>query len=224
MGGRQDITGKRFGRLTAISFHGLSDKNKSRLWFCRCDCGGYAILPVGQLNSGHTKSCGCLRGETTINRSTKHGYASNTKTHPLYYVWSSICQRCTNPKNIRFKDYGGRGIGIKTEWKNNPGVFIDWCIENGWKQGLTIERINNNDGYYPHNCKFISHQKQAKNTRRTVYLTFDNKTLSLQAWAKNKGIKPTVIWSRINQLNWSIEKALTTPLLKIYKKKEAKHD
>lgn len=211
MGKRQDLTGKRFGRLVAIHFH--CKIGNMRMWFCQCNCGGHSIVSVGQLNSGKTKSCGCLRTETTIKRSTKHGYSNGSKPHPLYWVWSSMCQRCTNTNNKRFKDYGARGITVQKNWLNDPGKFINWCLNNNWKPGLTIERINNDSGYNSQNCKFITPAEQARNTRKTIFLIFNHENKSLQEWAKLKNINPKVLHDRIYKCKWSIKKALTTPLM-----------
>lgn len=119
-------------------------------------------------------------------------------------------QRCYNPKNKSYKDYGGRGITICEEWDNYE-AFHNWATANGYKRGLTIERINNNDSYSPSNCKWVPQSMQLKNIRNNRYITFNGITKTLADWGRTTGINPRTISSRIDN-GWPIEKALTEPV------------
>lgn len=156
----KDLTGQKFGRLTVIKKSGKTKWGNIK-WFCVCDCGNCCTIPGGALNKGNTKSCGCL----SIEIATKHGYARDNAHHPLYYVWRNMKNRCMNPKNKDFKQYGLRGISVCQEWVDDPKEFINWCLNNGWKNGLELNRVDNNSGYYPVNCNFVTHTQNCRNTR-----------------------------------------------------------
>lgn len=140
-----------------------SRKNKygQIMWLCQCDCGNKTTTRSSRLCSGETMSCGCYQREISIKINTTHGF----RFHPLYYIWNSMMGRCYNPNAVPYKDYGGRGIKICQEWRHNPENFIKWAITNGWEKGLQIDRINNDKGYTPENCRFVSGTEQKLNSR-----------------------------------------------------------
>lgn len=155
-----DLTGKRFGRLTVLKrVFPPNTKNKA-YWLCQCDCGKTTVCTSKSLRGGHTKSCGCLQREDAKNRATVHGFSGE----PLYYVHNMMKQRCFNHNNKNFKDYGGRGIRVCKEWLEYT-EFRKWAMENGYKPGLSIERINNDGNYCPENCTWITIAEQQKNRR-----------------------------------------------------------
>lgn len=165
MGKFTDLTGQKFGRLTVVKQMPNNASNKV-VWLCKCDCGNNAIVIGSRLHTGKTKSCGCLTREKTIERNTKHGY---NVTHPhLCNTRQNIVDRCTNPNNKTFNYYGGRGIKVCPEWLDkNTGVavFCDWALTNGYKEGLTIDRIDVNGDYTPDNCRWVSMAVQCTNRR-----------------------------------------------------------
>jgi hypothetical protein len=154
MGRLVDLTGVRFGRLTVV---GRCESNKSRhiSWDCVCDCGSGVTVFGDNLNRGHTKSCGCLRVDT----SRTHGmYGTRT-----YRTWNMMKQRCTNPGNTSYKSYGGRGIKICDKWLTS---FEDFHKDMGDRpEGMSLDRVDNNGGYCKENCKWSTPKEQASNRR-----------------------------------------------------------
>lgn len=199
----KDLSGQRFGRLVAIKSMGKSSVHGSMTWLCQCDCGGNVVARADQIKSGNTKSCGCL-SEESRHKPKKHG-GSSTK---LYKVWTSIKGRCLNKNSQGFRFYGERGISICPEWLSFD-VFRDWALSNGYKKGLSIERIDNNKGYFPENCKWIKMTDQRDNQRSTRRVTLNGQTKTLKQWSKATGIKHTTLSTRIFERNWPIERALT---------------
>lgn len=132
------------------------------------------------------------------------------KSHPLYKKWCAIKTRCFNPNCKDYHHYGGRGIVICEEWRNSFAAFLRDMGERPTMQH-TIERIDNSKGYEPGNCRWATRAEQTENTRQTRLITFCGVTLSLAKWAKRIGVSSGTLKSRIDDLGWSIERALTTP-------------
>ena len=153
----KQLTGKRFGRWVVIGQHKKLAPGGQAKWICICDCGAKKVIAGYELRRGGTKSCGCLRRELKI----KHGLHE----HKLYWVWAAMVQRCKNKNNKDYVNYGGRGIFIYNEWSKHPETFIQWALGNGWVDGLHIDRIDNNDGYCPGNCRFITQRENNLNQR-----------------------------------------------------------
>ncbi len=162
----EDLTNKKFNLLTVISFHHKHRRFKNgkciatiNYWFCKCDCGNYSIVCGDNLKNGAVKSCGCLRHLATR---TTHNF-SRTR---IYTIWCGMKARCFNVNNPRYKDYGGRGISMCDEWNNSFINFYNWSIQNGYKSSLSIDRINNDLGYFPNNCRWTTAKEQANNRRK----------------------------------------------------------
>lgn len=207
MGKRIDLTGQRFGRLVVVRYAGRS-RGKKNLWLCKCDCGNEKIVSVDKLHSGNTKSCGCLQREVHRRCRMTHG-KSDTK---LYLVWREMITRTENQNAERYGIYGGRGISICGEWRNDFQSFYDWAIQNGYKEGLTIDRIDVNGNYEPDNCHWITPYEQSRNLRKNVRITYSGKTMILKDWAKEIGIDYHTLWHRIRKSGWSVKEALETPV------------
>jgi hypothetical protein len=207
---KYQLIGKRFTRLKVINSHPKKSNGQTQ-WLCLCDCGKKLIVTTSDLNSKGVQSCGCLNRDNVRKRCLRHGYANRKNIHPLYNTWVGMNGRCLNEKHAAYKYYGARGISVCKDWQKNPEKFIDWAQENGWKPGLTIERVDNNKGYSPSNCKISTMMEQLQNTRRTKRISFKGKTLTLREWEEETGIKKDALYSRIFKLKWSIKKALTTP-------------
>jgi len=208
MGNFKNLTGQRFSRLIVIERvknHIQPNGSQYVQWLCKCDCGNEVIVLAGHLVSGHTKSCGCLHKE----KLTKHG-KSRTK---IYQVYRDMKARCYNPNCKPYKNYGGRGIKICNEWKNNFKIFYDWAINNGYQDNLTIDRIDVNGNYEPSNCRWVNKYIQSRNRRTNRYITYNNETHCITDWAEIYGIRKDIIKYRLEH-NWSIEKTLTTPVAK----------
>ena len=169
MGQICNLNGLRFGRLTVVGFSGLN-KHRKATWNCLCDCGNSVIVVGASLKNGSTKSCGCYELETKQGRNATHGL----RKHDLYKTWLNIKSRCYNSNNSHYKYYGKKGIGMCDDWRNNFKSFYDWAINNGWKRGLSIERIDNNKQYEPENCKWIDMDKQSQNRTTNHYVADKN--------------------------------------------------
>lgn len=167
-----DLSGKKIGRLTVTKKVEYRDSHRPRIkWHCVCDCGNELDVFSYNLTSGHTKSCGCLNGEMTTERNTaiftKHSEANSR----LYNIWHSMKSRCNNPNRKDYHLYGERGIKVCEEWEKSYPAFRDWAIENGYDENApfgqcTIDRIDNEKGYSPDNCRWITNEEQQKNKRR----------------------------------------------------------
>ena len=193
------MIGKKFGRLTVLK-DTLERKNKHPIYKCICDCGNIVYVKGCHLRSGHTKSSGCLRHEKY---NLKHG----KRYTRLYKIWLNIKQRCNNLNNPRYKDYGGRGITICDEWLNDFMAFYNWSVKNGYRDNLTIDRIDNNKGYSPLNCRWATINEQANNTRSNVYLTYDGKTQTMKEWVNELNVPYGTIKQR-HRKGWTDKECL----------------
>jgi len=205
-----DVTGERYGKLIAIKRVG-TDSYKHPIWLFKCDCGNEHTTLLTNVSRGLTKSCGCIR--TAKGRGVVHGYSKSR----LYQIYSGIKQRCTNPHIHRFYNYGGRGINICDEWNNNSSSFFKWAVESGYRDDLTIDRKDNNKGYFPDNCQWIPMAEQARNKRCNVFITIDGETNTQAHWAKHFGIYPSSI-SKLRQRGYSPEEAVHIAVARVSNK------
>lgn len=193
------MSATRFGRLEIIAQ--AERRNGQRYVLCRCDCGTEKEIAFFSLKRGLTQSCGCYRKEKGPGNK-RHGlHASRT-----YKTWLSMRQRCLNPNNPAYKNYGGRGITIDPSWD----VFEQFLADMGEvPDGMTIERKDNDKGYGPDNCVWADRKTQSRNTRKCRQITYNNETKTLGEWADQYGINRQTLGKRLDT-GWSMERALTT--------------
>lgn len=200
---RIDLSGRRFGHLTAISFN-RSNEAGTTLWDCVCDCGNKIIVSYNNLISGNTSSCGCWH--------EKHG---ETYTR-LYKCWSDMKARCYYKNDYNYKNYGGRGISVSDIWRNSFLAFRNWALSNGYNDNLTIDRIDVNGNYTPENCRWIPISEQQSNKRTNVFIEYNGESLTLKQIAKKyaepKGISYKTFWYRLCVAKWDLERCLTQPV------------
>lgn len=189
----RDITGQKFGRLTALWRVSAGGRSK---WHCKCDCGAETEVLLCNLTQGRQLSCGCLRQESR----TRHGKYGTR----IYFIWNAMIQRCENPNDPAFAYYGGRGITVAEEWHDFRRFYAD---VGDPASGMTLDRIENNSGYRPGNVRWVSRKRQARNTRVTFTVTHGGKTQSLDDWAEQLGVSREKIRGRLRR-GWSIERAL----------------
>ena len=192
----KDLTGNKYNMLTVI---GLASRDPVR-WKCKCDCGGTTLVTTGNLTHGRVKSCGCL---SHIGNPTHH--MRHTK---LYSKYAGILRRCYNQNEKCYKNYGGRGIKVCDEWKDSFMPFYEWAMENGYEDGLTIDRIDNDGDYCPDNCRWVDNATQANNRRSNLLYTMNGKTMNLTQWCKEYDLSFHTVRQRIKN-GWPFEEAIT---------------
>jgi hypothetical protein len=194
-----DLTGQRFGRLTVAE---IARRNPVH-WRCRCDCGNETVVSAGELRSGGTRSCGCLR-HMPWNRT--HG----CEPPGLYMSWRKMIGRCQDKNNNRYAIYGGRGVTVHWEWQSFM-PFREWALANGWRDGLVIDRIDVNGHYEPNNTRFVDYKTSANNMTSNRRITWQGRTLTVAQWAEETGIKWGTLLNRLNQ-GWPPERILCQPV------------
>lgn len=205
----KDRIGQKFGRLTILEYR---PKNQRGRFVCQCECGTIKEINCSHLISGKVSSCGCLAKELKTQRNKGNKFAvlhckSNTR---LYQVWLDMKQRCYNPKQVGYKWYGNLGIKVCKEWKNDYLSFEKWAVQNGYKDNLTIDRIDCKGDYEPNNCRWVDWKTQSRNKKDTILITYNGKTQCLKDWcAELKKPYPTVA-NRIHD-GWQPKYALLVP-------------
>lgn len=205
----ENLIGRRFGRLTVRCpvKHG-----STTYWHCDCDCGNSKDVLAGNLRKGSTKSCGCYRKENTIKFNKKTKTIHGSKKTRLYNIWHGMRLRCNNPNSPSYKDYGGRGITVCEEWNKSFVNFQCWAYKNGYSDKLSLDRIDVNGNYLPQNCRWATAQQQANNTRNNHFIVFNGEKHTLMEWSRVLNINYAALQNRINHLNWTVDKAFSTPL------------
>jgi hypothetical protein len=203
MGTTIDITGKIFGRWTVLK-RAANTKQGQAQWYCRCECGNEKTLKSILIRRGISRSCGCLKSEVVIARSTKHGHATNGIS-PTYHSWVGMIARCTNPRHTSYARYGGRGITVCKRWYN----FANFLADMGEKpKDRSIERRNYNKNYEKANCYWATASEQASNKRNNRLLTAGGETKTLSEWARKLGMSPATIADRLKH-GWNESDAVT---------------
>ena len=186
MSKRIDLTGQKFERLKVIRYAGT--KKGCALWECQCKCGKKIITKGKYLRNGDTKSCGCLIKELAIERMKQRNTTHGMRNTRLYAIWHGMKQRTLEQTNKAYENYGGRGIEICEEWKNFE-KFKQWALKNGYEDGLTIDREDNNGDYCPENCRWATYKTQANNRSNNVLIEYNGETKTVSQWAEEKGIR-----------------------------------
>lgn len=202
-----DLAGQKFGRLSAIQRNG-THKSGDAMWKCLCDCGAEKSVRAIHLRSGKSRSCGCLALEEKSDRAKTHGLHQARE----YRIWAQMKQRCGNPKNRAYPDYGGRGISVCEKWVSSFEMF--YADMGQCPSGMTLERRDVDQGYDPGNCKWATRKEQARNKRDNRVVTYMDESLCIQAWAERFGMNAASLRARIFRLGWDVEKAFMTPTKK----------
>lgn len=191
-----DLTGQKFELITVLGFN--HSTNGRTFWLCQCDCGNKVVKRSDCVKID--TSCGCYHRAAV----TKHNLCHSSE----YKSYQAIIQRCTNENSLYYPGYGGRGITICDRWLNS---FENFFSDMGKRpKGLSLERIDNNKGYEPGNCKWATKLEQDNNRRSNTFLTCGGKTQTIAQWTREKDLRKNNIEGRL-KLGWSIDRAINTP-------------
>ncbi len=176
----KDLTGQKFGKLTVmgIARKTQSGKRERYYWKCTCECGNIKEVRTDCLTTGYVRSCGCLKKEQDkINLRANHRHKLSN-TH-IWYVYYGMLHRCYNKKNNRYECYGGRGIRVCEEWKCSFDKFAEWAMDNGYANGLQIDRIDNDGNYEPSNCRWVTPKVNCRNRSSNTIVEYEGHLLTL---------------------------------------------
>lgn len=203
-----DLSGRKYGNWRVVRFLGKTKSNNS-VWIARCKCGFRKNVVGTDLVTGKTKSCGCLRDSLARLRSTTHGFYGT----PEYYSWNAMKNRCLNPRNQGFRNYGGRGIKVCKRWFR----FEEFLKDMGRKPSSrhSIERIKNSGHYCPSNCKWGTKVEQGNNRRTNHKLLLNGRILNASQWAELLRMKRGTLYNRLVR-GWPVNLALKTPVRKYH--------
>ena len=191
----ENLVGQRFGRFVVVESTGKKTKSRSTLWLCKCDCGEQRIVSASNLKSGNSQSCGCIqRGETK----------SYTR---IYRIWRDVKYRTSHSVKGVNHNYYEKGIKMCEEWRYDSDAFIEWSLRNGYRDDLSIDRIDNDGDYSPSNCRWVCQKTQCRNKSTNRLVTYNGETKTLVEWSESLGIRYSKLWSRIFRYGWAIERA-----------------
>lgn len=171
-----DLKNQKINMLTVVKR--LPSEKRRTYWLCKCECGNYKKILSQHLIQKKIYSCGCTR--KPVNRKTKYGNYNKR----IYSIWNCMKSRCYREKDIEYQNYGGRGIKICDEWKNNFILFHNWALDNGYDENLTIDRIDVNGNYEPNNCRWITKRENNLNRRGIILVDFGGKKICLKDYCK----------------------------------------
>lgn len=201
-----DITGHRFGNWTALEHAGFIANKKPKIhrWLCKCDCGIQRIVRKSSLTCGETKHCGCQTAKIVAAAVKTHGL----RNHSAYPSWAAMIQRCTNPTHKNYTAYGGSGKTVCERWLS----LVNFCHDMGERPvGMTIERINNELGYSPENCRWATRQEQSRNKLVCRKYLHDGKEKTIYELSLESGIRQKSLRLRLAR-GWSVDEAISHPL------------
>lgn len=185
------LPGSRFGRYIVIKHIGVTATKGRDLYLVKCQCGEEKILPKHNVISNKL-GCHKCQSKTLEKDRSKIG-------HRLHGIWSKMLHRCYNIKDKNYNRYGGRGIKVCDEWKRDPFVFANWANDNGYREDLTIDRIDNNGNYEPSNCRWATRKEQSNNTSFNRFVEYNGETHTISEWSSKTGIKYDILSSRIRK-------------------------
>ena len=198
------LENQRFGRLLVLEEVGRT-KSGSTTWRCLCDCGNEKAISSSSLRHSGTQSCGCIKQEQRLSQKI-HG-----ETHsPIHRLWAGMKNRCNNPNNHKYERYGARGIRVCSEWASSYEAFRDWCLSNGYRPGLTIERLNVDGDYSPENCIFATQKVQQNNRSNNHRITYNGANHTMSEWADLLGMSYKMLEHRLNR-GWTVDEAFSIP-------------
>lgn len=197
------------------------NKNNKSVWLCKCDCGKYKTATGSELRYGKVKSCGCMHNETLKKGQNlmKQKTYKTKEERDISKKFSMMKTRCYNSKATNYKHYGGRGIQICDEWLKNRKKFIEWALNNGYKFGLTIDRIDVNGNYEPSNCRWITALEQSNNKTTSKIIKYKGKSKTIAEWSRITGIKEETLQGRYNR-GFSIEEIFSNKDFRVFRRKQ----
>ena len=204
-----DLSRQKFGRWTVQGFVGRQGHDS--YWDCLCDCGNTSRVRGNDLKIGHSQSCGCYNRERVAKRRTTHGHTKNGLVSREYRRWRNMMTRCYNTKVKSYKDYGARGIKVCERWHTFENFFEDVGV---FPDGLTLDRVDNSGDYTPDNWRFATQEEQKNNKRSNAWYEYKGENRTVAQWSRLLGIKQGTLLSRLKKPGWSIERALTTPVIR----------
>lgn len=207
MGRFVDLTGYTFGRWRVLNFS-HSNHNKKACWVCECSCGIVRTVLSNNLVSGKSRSCGCYNSDVVVERNTIHGLSSSSE----HMIWCSLLQRCTNPRHVRYADYGGRGITVCESWLKFENFYADMGPRPS--KDRSLDRIDNDGPYCKENCRWATRKEQNNNTRANKLVTHGDLTMTISQWSVIYGVPSSVISYRLRN-GWAVEESLTLPTRKV---------
>ena len=208
---KQNIIGQKFGMLTAIeeleSEKGARDK--ARYFLFKCDCGNVKKIRGDSVWRGQITNCGCITREVFSQKAKERFYKHGQSSSRLYFIWRGMKNRCLNKNHVCYNDYGGRGIKVCDEWKNSFIAFRDWALQNGFKDNLSIDRIDVNGNYEPRNCRWATQKQQTNNTRRNHYIVYKDIKATLRFWQTLLNIPHSTFYNNLLDYDWNLEQYLS---------------
>lgn len=201
--------GKKYGNYDVIGAYRKEQNGHIVIMLvCKCVCGKIKNIRASQAKRYINQSCGCLSKKQ---KRRPKGYSSKEIDKRIGVIWCGMISRCYNEAETCYKEYGGRGITVCDEWRNSALAFYKWAINNGYCDGLTIDRIDVNGNYCPENCRWATMAEQTRNTRRTINYDFNGKKMTVAEIARELNISPFTLYSRIRS-GMDIKEAIETPI------------
>ena len=196
--------GQKYGRLTVIGTTRKPNVN-AYYWKCRCDCGNEVVCSPYKAITGHTNSCGCYKRDKTIESNKVKKKTHGGRYERLYSIWDGMKVRCYAPTNKDYPRWGGRGVTVCDEWKNDYAKFREWAYANGYDDKLTIDRIDPNGNYEPDNCRWITNEAQQRNRRNAITIEWDGEPMALADWCEKYNVK-YVTANKAYHKGWDLHK------------------